>query len=194
MPCGAANPTCSRLSAGSPNPRLRQCASPGSCPNPWRTHSCVPRSHFPETSRTGQVYTAPVRNLCLARKYTSAPWQKNEVSVARDAPEGTVFRSCERLRLEPAGMSSLTRRLALILPVLFLSACAVGPNYKRPAAVVAPAYKEPPPEAFKEAQAAGLQPANPSDAFQKGKWWEIYNDPALNALEEHVDITIKTCW
>jgi len=76
----------------------------------------------------------------------------------------------------------------LLVPALFLAGCAVGPNYKRPAAVVAPAYKEPPPEAFKEAQAAGLQPANPSDAFQKGKWWEIYNDPALNALEEQVNI------
>jgi NodT family efflux transporter outer membrane factor (OMF) lipoprotein len=83
---------------------------------------------------------------------------------------------------------SCFRLLALIAPILFLSACAVGPNYKRPAAIVAPAYKEPPPEAFKEAQAAGLQPANPSDAFQKGKWWEIYHDSALNALEEQVNI------
>jgi outer membrane protein TolC len=81
-----------------------------------------------------------------------------------------------------------SRVLALLAPVLFLAGCAVGPNYKRPAAIVAPAFKEPPPDAFKEAQAAGLQPANPSDAFQKGKWWEIYNDPALNALEEQVNI------
>src|ERR1700678_2186196 len=80
------------------------------------------------------------------------------------------------------------RTLALGLPALFLSACAVGPNYKRPAAIVAPAYKEAPPEAFKEAQAAGLEPANPSDAFQKGKWWEIYKDSALNALEDQVNI------
>jgi NodT family efflux transporter outer membrane factor (OMF) lipoprotein len=81
------------------------------------------------------------------------------------------------------------RPLALVAPLLFLAGCAVGPNYKRPAAIVAPAYKEPPPDAFKEAQAAGLQPANPSDAFQKGKWWEIYNEPALNALEEQVSIS-----
>jgi NodT family efflux transporter outer membrane factor (OMF) lipoprotein len=85
-------------------------------------------------------------------------------------------------------LSAGSLRVALLLPILFLSACAVGPNYKRPAAIVAPAYKEPPPDAFKEAQAAGLQPANPSDAFLKGKWWEIYNDHILNALEEQVDI------
>jgi NodT family efflux transporter outer membrane factor (OMF) lipoprotein len=80
------------------------------------------------------------------------------------------------------------RTLALGLPALFLSACAVGPNYTRPAAIIAPAYKEAPPEAFKEAQAAGLQPANPSDAFLKGKWWEIYKDPVLNGLEDQVNI------
>src|ERR1700722_4132109 len=88
-----------------------------------------------------------------------------------------------------ANPGSRYRRFAVVLPALFLSACAVGPNYNRPAAIVAPAYKEAPPEAFKEAQAAGLRPANPSDVFQKGKWWEIYNDPTLNALEENVNIS-----
>src|SRR5215467_8270803 len=78
--------------------------------------------------------------------------------------------------------------LTAAAPLLFCAACAVGPNYKRPAAIVAPAYKEAPPEAFKEAQAAGLVQANPSDAFDKGKWWEIYNEPSLNALVERVSI------
>src|SRR5580658_9305129 len=81
------------------------------------------------------------------------------------------------------------RMCACATMALLLCGCAVGPNYNRPPAIVAPAYKEPPPEAFKEAQAAGLVPANPSDAFQKGKWWEIYHDPALNALEENVNIS-----
>lgn len=78
--------------------------------------------------------------------------------------------------------------LSALAPLLFCSGCLVGPNYRRPAPIVAPAFREAPPEAFKEAQAAGLAPANPSDAFAKGKWWEIYNDPALNALEERVSI------
>jgi NodT family efflux transporter outer membrane factor (OMF) lipoprotein len=79
--------------------------------------------------------------------------------------------------------------LAILTSAAFMPGCAVGPNYNRPAAVMAPAYKEPPPDTFKEAQAAGLLPANPADAFKKGKWWEIYNDPALNALEEQVNIS-----
>ncbi len=80
------------------------------------------------------------------------------------------------------------RLCAVSALALFSSACAVGPNYKRPPAIVAPAYKEAPPDAFKEAQAAGLQQAQPADAFDKGKWWEIYGDPTLNGLEEQVNI------
>ena len=57
----------------------------------------------------------------------------------------------------------------------------VGPNYKRPTAPVTPAFKEPPPEGWKEAQ--------PNDGAIRGKWWEIYNDPALNALEEQVNLS-----
>ncbi len=77
--------------------------------------------------------------------------------------------------------------LTAIAPLLF-TGCLVGPNYKRPAPVMAPAFKEAPPEAFREAQAQGLMPATPADAFPKGKWWQIYNDPALNELEERVAV------
>jgi NodT family efflux transporter outer membrane factor (OMF) lipoprotein len=75
--------------------------------------------------------------------------------------------------------SSLLFPLAGLL--LLLSACMVGPNYKRPSAPPAPAYKEALPEGWKEAQ--------PNDSAIKGKWWEIYNDPQLNALEEQVSIS-----
>ncbi|HEX3875874.1 MAG TPA: efflux transporter outer membrane subunit [Bryobacteraceae bacterium] len=85
--------------------------------------------------------------------------------------------------------STFLKKLAAITPILLSSACIVGPNYHRPAPVIAPAYKEAPPEAFKEAQAAGLEQANPSDAFAKGKWWEIYKDSTLNSLEEQVSIS-----
>jgi NodT family efflux transporter outer membrane factor (OMF) lipoprotein len=57
----------------------------------------------------------------------------------------------------------------------------VGPNYRRPTAPVPTAFKEKPPEGWKEAQ--------PSDAALKGKWWEVYNDPKLNELEEQVNIS-----
>ena len=73
------------------------------------------------------------------------------------------------------------------LAALLLSACTVGPNYKRPTAPTPPAFKEQPPPDFKEA--GGWKPAQPADDLLKGKWWEIYNDPALNALEEQVSLS-----
>lgn len=76
---------------------------------------------------------------------------------------------------------------AAALAAFCLSACMVGPNYKRPAAPVPPAFKEQAPPDFKEAN--GWKPAQPGDDQLKGKWWEIYNDPALNALEEQVNIS-----
>jgi NodT family efflux transporter outer membrane factor (OMF) lipoprotein len=72
--------------------------------------------------------------------------------------------------------------------MLYLSGCAVGPNYKRPPAVAPPAFKEAPPPNFKEAATEGWKQAQPGDAYLKGKWWEVYQDPALNALEEQVSI------
>jgi NodT family efflux transporter outer membrane factor (OMF) lipoprotein len=85
----------------------------------------------------------------------------------------------------------MRKRLAIVgaaAVMIWSTACTVGPNYRRPSAVLAPTYKEAPPQAFKEAQAQGLAPANPSDALEKGKWWQIYKDPGLNALEDQVGV------
>ena len=73
------------------------------------------------------------------------------------------------------------RVLALAGVLLVSNACMVGPKYQRPSAPAPAAYKEPPPSGWKEAQ--------PSDGTIRGKWWEIYNDPQLNSLEEQVSIS-----
>ena len=81
-------------------------------------------------------------------------------------------------------------RVAGILILLLVSAgCMVGPNYRRPSAPAPPAFKEEPPVNFKEAEAAGWKPSQPGDAYAKGRWWELYNDVALNALEEQVSVS-----
>jgi NodT family efflux transporter outer membrane factor (OMF) lipoprotein len=71
--------------------------------------------------------------------------------------------------------------------VLFLSGCMVGPKYVKPTVPMAPGFKEAPPESFKESD--GWKPAQPSDQTLRGKWWEIFEDPQLNALEEELTVS-----
>lgn len=79
-----------------------------------------------------------------------------------------------------------------LLPlVCLLAGCSVGPNYKRPD------LSAPPPPAYKESAPSAVVPppnpnggtwkqATPSDGMLRGKWWELYNDPQLNALEDQI--------
>ncbi len=74
------------------------------------------------------------------------------------------------------------------LAALLLTGCMVGPKYHQPAATV-----QPPPATYKELPAenppAGQwKVAQPQDAMLHGKWWEIFNDPELNALEDQLNI------
>jgi NodT family efflux transporter outer membrane factor (OMF) lipoprotein len=72
--------------------------------------------------------------------------------------------------------------------MLLLTGCMVGPKYHAPAATAtAPpvAYKESPTQ-FQDAD--GWKVAQPQDAMLHGKWWEIYNEPELNTLEEKLNI------
>jgi NodT family efflux transporter outer membrane factor (OMF) lipoprotein len=78
---------------------------------------------------------------------------------------------------------------ALVALVLISAGCMVGPHYKQPSAAAPPAFKEPPPVNFKQAEAAGWKQSQPGDAYSKGRWWELYNDAALNALEEQVSVS-----
>ena len=66
-----------------------------------------------------------------------------------------------------------------------LAGCNVGPKYVPPTITAPPVFKESPTQ-FKEAD--GWTVAQPQDAALRGKWWEIYNDPELNALEEQLNI------
>ena len=61
-----------------------------------------------------------------------------------------------------------------------LPACTVGPNYVKPDVSV--------PANFKETAADGTawKIANPGDRASRGKWWTVYEDPLLNALQDVV--------
>jgi NodT family efflux transporter outer membrane factor (OMF) lipoprotein len=74
------------------------------------------------------------------------------------------------------------------IAVLLLAGCMVGPQYKRPAAAIAPAFKEVPQQAASD----GWKPGQPSDQKLKGNWWGLYQDPQLDALEVQVDTANQT--
>src|SRR3954469_1750678 len=64
-----------------------------------------------------------------------------------------------------------------------LAGCAVGPNYSRPKAEAPAEFKEVP---------SDWKTAQPSDSVLRGKWWEIYQDPQLNALQERINVSNQT--
>ncbi len=78
----------------------------------------------------------------------------------------------------------MTRRIVLALLAAASAACAVGPEYRRPSAPAPASYKE-----TGTAQTGEWKPAHPSDEAARGKWWEVFGDPELNALEEQVVIS-----
>jgi NodT family efflux transporter outer membrane factor (OMF) lipoprotein len=71
-------------------------------------------------------------------------------------------------------------KAALLVPFL-CAACRIGPKYERPMAQVPASLKE-------MAGNDQWKMATPSDSLLKGKWWEIFGDPQLNALEELVNV------
>lgn len=67
---------------------------------------------------------------------------------------------------------------ALLLWLALACACTVGPRYARP---TAPA---PAPDTWKTQPP--WQQAAPKDAIPKGAWWQIFQDPALDAYEQQL--------
>jgi NodT family efflux transporter outer membrane factor (OMF) lipoprotein len=86
-------------------------------------------------------------------------------------------------------MTPFHLRAAMCLAVTpcLLAGCMVGPKYHTPSVETPAAYKELTPADFKNTD--GWKVAQPKDDALRGKWWEIFNDPQLNALEEKVNIS-----
>ncbi len=63
--------------------------------------------------------------------------------------------------------------------IALMTACAVGPDYKRPAIDAAPSFKE----------QENWKPTEPNDAIDRGPWWNIYHDEALDQLEAKIEIS-----
>src|SRR5260370_19714709 len=91
-----------------------------------------------------------------------------------------MYKTMTTLRLHAAISSAIA--------ILLLTGCRVGPKYQVP-----PATAQAPPVSYKEsptqfADTDGWKVAQPQDAMLHVRWWEIYNDPELNALEDQLNI------
>ncbi len=102
-------------------------------------------------------------------------------------------RSTEMLKPANHGSSNIhtspiSRAISASLAVaLVFGGCTVGPKYQKPATQAPQAYKELTPADFSKTD--GWKVAQPQDAALHGKWWEVFNDPKLDALEEQVNIS-----
>ena len=85
----------------------------------------------------------------------------------------------------------LAAAVALSL-ISLLAGCRVGPRYSLP-----PATAQAPPPVYKESptqhpESDAWHIAQPQDASLRGKWWEIYADAELSALEEQLSVDNQT--
>jgi outer membrane protein, multidrug efflux system len=64
-----------------------------------------------------------------------------------------------------------SRWVFIALVGLMASACTVGPNYHRPAVTVPPTYRNAP-----------ASPPSTAASFGEEKWWEVFQDPQIQAL------------
>jgi len=70
---------------------------------------------------------------------------------------------------------------ASLLMTLLLAGCAVGPEYRRADVLVPDHFKE---ASLSAEDAKMWQEAQPKDALSRGRWWAIFEDPALDSLQE----------
>jgi NodT family efflux transporter outer membrane factor (OMF) lipoprotein len=80
-------------------------------------------------------------------------------------------------------------RVALACLVLF-AGCSFAPKYSKPSVQTPAAFKELTPAQSKETD--GWKTAEPKDDMIRGRWWEVFHEPELNALEGQVAVSNQT--
>jgi NodT family efflux transporter outer membrane factor (OMF) lipoprotein len=71
------------------------------------------------------------------------------------------------------------RWMVLGLAIAAASACAVGPNYRRPDVENVAVYKE----------IGDWKASEPADAIGRGAWWNVFQDEELDRLEKQVEVS-----
>src|SRR5882757_10680253 len=75
----------------------------------------------------------------------------------------------------------------LLFTLCGFTGCNVGPKYLRPVVPAPPAFKE---LGTQQADDGSTwKTAQPQDGALRGKWWEIYQEPELDALEDKLNVS-----
>jgi multidrug efflux system outer membrane protein len=115
--------------------------------------------------------TRPANGVRASARFTVH--ESRTIRFARLLPRSGVNAALlsDRLPLQFGGL--------MLASVLFLSGCAVGPDYKRPTTTAPASYK---------AEALGSwKEGRPLDHLPKGEWWEVFGDETLNDLQSRAE-------
>jgi len=93
-------------------------------------------------------------------------------------------------KIEPGMALQPAAIVAMLSFALFASGCSFAPHYAKPSIQTPGAFKELTPAQAKATD--GWKTAEPKDDAIRGKWWEMFGDTNLNALEDQVDISNQT--
>jgi NodT family efflux transporter outer membrane factor (OMF) lipoprotein len=84
-------------------------------------------------------------------------------------------------------LASTLGTMAPLLLLIVLEGCTVGPKYMKPTFQAPPAYKE---MTCEQAGDGSLwKQADPKDVTLRGNWWEVYQEPELNGLEDKLNLS-----
>jgi NodT family efflux transporter outer membrane factor (OMF) lipoprotein len=85
--------------------------------------------------------------------------------------------------LAPRGRGAAAAAVSLAL----CAGCSFAPHYEKPAMPTSASFKEMTPA--QAAETDGWKTAEPRDGALRGRWWEVFQQPELNALEEQITVT-----
>lgn len=98
----------------------------------------------------------------------------------------------ENNKLTPCGRACRALLCFCFCLTLLLSSCVLGPDYHRPHAYIPPNFKEDHGKAFVHTKNKDWKIATPLENLKRDKWWRIFHDKHLDALENELNCNNQT--
>ena len=101
----------------------------------------------------------------------------------REVGRGALFRNAVSNKAPTLTLPLRGRECCIAL--LFLTSCSLAPDFKLPEFNFGSTYKEQPaPEPLTDADKGNWKPAESLEKTDRGSWWKIFGNPALDDLEK----------